>query len=334
MKALLLTLCGLMFYMTVSGQSKTEMNKDQEMFLQTMQAFVEANELGVKVMDEFTLGEVPDMSMFIEKVNEGISTSKNVSYSYLNSKHSDLPKLFRDYVQSYELTLKVYNEIRDPDEVRKIQEDIEQKQYEFFAFLEKNQNLFDDQLQVAPIEKASSASFTDFLWFIGKVFLAIFPFILVLMLLSMILNGIAFALNRVNKLTVMIYFLMISVLYLYVYAFLGAYYHSVYTYYSMLFGKKWLIYIVCLIGIVFIYNQFSKELRLARHKLNQNHPLGSYTLKLGNNYSIEDIGLISTIYNLKGIWMIFVSFIVFTFYPQLANTLYGNLAHYFAKLWT
>lgn len=329
MRALLLTLFGLIGCIAIFGQNKTDFKNDQELFFLTFKTFGEANEIGNTIMNDFNNGEIPDISSFEKKVNEGIQISKKVSKSYLNSKHSKLEGLFSDYVQSYELTLKIFHEKRNPDEILKIQEDISKKQNDLFSFLEKNQDLFDDQIEVKSLEKSSNSSFKDLLWFFGKVVIAIFPFILGLMLVSMTLFSIALAINQIHCLAVQIYFLIMSMFLLYIYAFLGAYYREVYEIYSVLFNNNWLVYIFCLFGIIVFSSQVLKELKTSKRE----SELIIDTPDKNNRYSKEYISNASSILFFKGFWMILFSFIIFSFFPNLINTLYGDTANYFASLW-
>jgi len=167
------------------------------------------------------------------------------------------------------------------------------------------------------------------LWLFGKVILAIFPFIFALMLVSMILGIVALAINQIHALAVQIYFLVLSIFLLYVYAFLGAYYREVYEIYSVLFNHNWPIYIFCLFGIIGCSIQFLKELKSSKKE----SELIMDTLDENNRYSKQYISNASSILFFKGFWMILFSFIIFSFFPNLINILYGDTANYFASLW-
>jgi hypothetical protein len=288
--------------------------EDEEEFLKSIQLFIEANEIGEEMVEKLNNGEVPSTNEFVKKVTDGIQVSEKVSHSYLDSKHPDLIRLYYDFVNSYKQLLHIYDEVRDMDKAMEIQKDVSEKQYKFMAFMEKNQELFGNQIEVTQPEEKSNLK--TMLWFLAKTFLAALPFIFALMLVSMVFNGIALVLNRINKKIVIVYLTLISIIYLYFYGFLGAYYREIFEYYSEIFKMKWLIFILCLLGILIIYQSIGKELNYARQKLNQNHPLGVFSLKMGNNFSTEDINLICTIHSFKGIWMIFASF----FYSAFSQT--------------
>lgn len=311
--------------------------EDEEEFLKSIQLFLEANEIGGELAEKVNKGEVPSIDEFKKKVTDGIQLSEKVSHSYLDSKHPDLKHLYYDFVDSHKQLLHVYYEVRDMDKVMEIQKDVSEKQNRFIAFMEKNQELFRDQFKVTQSEGVKEvpkkkSKLKTIIWFFAKAFLAALPFIFALMLVSMVFNGIAFALNRINKNIVIGYFILASIIYLYFYGFLGAYYRELFEYYSGILKVKWLIFILCLFGISLIYRSIGKELNSSRQKLNQNHPLGIFSLEAGYRFSTEDIVLVSTIHYFRGRWMIFVSFILFSFFPNWTTKLYGDFPNYFATL--
>lgn len=308
------------------GISQIDHKRDQEEFLESIQAFMEANELGLEMVETMNNGEVPNTHKLVKKITQGISISEKVSHSYLHSKDPKLLELYYDFVNSFKQILQVYDEIRDPAEITKIQIDVEIKQSNFMNFLKANEELFSDDFQFV---NESEIGVKDFVWFIAKVFLVLFPFLLLLYIFSIIFNIIALVINRFGKDIVIIYFLITSAVYLILYGFLGAYYRDLYEYYSMGFRKNWLVYIICLLGISFIYRNIRAEVLLTRQKLNQKK-----LLDMGNvsKFSIDDLSILGTMNCFQGSWFIMVSFLVFTIFPDWVAIAYGELPHYAATL--
>jgi hypothetical protein len=332
---------GLLPNLMSFSQNETKIENDQELFFQTIQTFLDANELAEEAVETFKKGEIPDISGFIEKVNEGIDTGEKVTDSFLNSKDPNLKELYQNYLQSYKLILNIYTEKQDPVLASKTQEEIDDLQSAFFYFLYNNEDLFDNQFDFKETEQEVSNSksinpkitkektrffFSDILWFIGKVFLVIIPLVLAMNIASIIVAVIG-SISISNKVIIMTYLIILYVLFLYLFAFIGAYFHKVYHYYSILFENKWLIYIVSFMGVMALYKTFFNNLNEIRLYLEKKHPSGLQSIS-------QDLPLASTIYIYKGIWMLFISYIIFGFYPSLVNLLYGSIPQYFATLWT
>jgi len=176
----------------------------------------------------------------------------------------------------------------------------------------------------------------EVLWFFGKTFLAIFPFILFLALISLVFGSIAVALNNINKSFVMIYYMIVSVFYLYFYGFLGAYYKELYEYYSAPFANGWILYIFCLMASFSCIKYFNSEVVIARNKLNNGNRdiFGNIEMKSNLKFTNDEIASIATIHTFRGSWMIFVSFILFSFLPSLITKVYGHIPDELAKLFT
>lgn len=259
------------------------------------------------------------------------STSSLPSATLKSTCH-DFRKRSNDFVISYKQLLYTYDEVRDPDEILKIQKDVSEKQYRFMSFMERNQELFSDQIEITQSDEHTPKRKTKanyFFWFFGKAYLICIPFIFSLLFVSMIFNGIAFLLLKINSNLARGYFFITSLIDLYFYGFYGAYYQELFEYYTGLFGKKWLILIGCIFPILILLGEMKRELNLAKIKLNQN---GVFSFNFENDILAEDFPLIATIYNFRGRWMILVSFILFIFLPTWTEKLYGNLPNYLATL--
>jgi len=320
-----------------SGQNKQNFHEDREMFLTTLRLFGEANQLCFEIVEELNDGNIPDASPFLGKIKEGILASEKVSDLFLDSKHPKLKTLFRNYVESYKLTLRAYNQISTLNEIEKLQSTIDEKQDVFFHFLEENQSLFNGEIRINQSTSNSRGSVGDYLLMFGKIFLVVFPFSLVLGIVSSVISITAFLVNKLQRRTkdlILVFLVSAGVLYLYAFAFLGAYFYETYAYYSDMMSKNWALYLICLLGILLVHKSFSKELRRARSKLNDMHPSGAHTLKLGDSYSTEELELLTTIYTTRGFWIVAVSFMLFSFYPDLVELFYGHIPNYFATLWT
>lgn len=317
------------------GFSQINHEEDKREFLESIELFMKANEIESQMFELFQEGKIPEMHPYVKTVTEGISLSEKVSHSFLDSKHPELLKKYHGFVNSHKQLLHIYDEVRDPNEAIKIQKEVSEKRFNFLNFLKDNQDLFSDEFRIVQEDEQSpkkKGGVKDFLWFLGKAWLALFPFIFALAIISLFFNGIAFGVNNINKGVLMIYLTVVSIIYLYFYGFLGAYYRELYEYYSTFFNKNWILYIVCLIAIFSNFRHLNNELIIARQKLNQSHPLGVESMKLGTKFSNDDIVLISTIHNFRGAWMILVAFILFSFSPNWITKIYGDFPNYLATL--
>lgn len=176
------------------------------------------------------------------------------------------------------------------------------------------------------------AGINDLLWFIGKVFLAIFPFIFTLMIIRMFVHIIALVLNYINKNIVMIFYMMSIIFNVFYFGFLGAYYRELYEYYSHTFKNEWIIYIVCLLAIMLLYRESYKELLAAKYSMNNEYPYGVASMEFGPKFSNENLSTISKVYNFKASWVVIVSFILFSILPSWITMIYGRLPNYLATL--
>lgn len=173
----------------------------------------------------------------------------------------------------------------------------------------------------------------DYVIFLAKVFLGVIPLFLILGIPILVLFGIGMLINTKSAKATMSYFFFIGPIFLYLLGFAGAYFYEVYNCYSDLFNKEWAVYVICLIGSVFVFRIIYAEWRRNNSHFRSIHPLGYTSLRGYDKFSEENFNLIAAMTFTKYAWAVPVSFIFFSFFSEYISTLYTGIPHYIANLW-
>jgi hypothetical protein len=171
-----------------------------------------------------------------------------------------------------------------------------------------------------------------YLHFFAKIFLGAIAFAIVLMPISTAARLIAHALNNIGKQLLLIFLIITRLLFTYFYLFFSAYCVMLYKTFSKQLNPDWLIYIISAAGALLLFESIRKELIKNQTDLNMSHPNGVLSL-MSFGHNRHDLNLIITISHLKGYWAILPGFILFTFYPEISNSLYFELPEKISELW-
>lgn len=162
---------------------------------------------------------------------------------------------------------------------------------------------------------------------LAKVFIFGIPCFLLIGFVNVILTNLS-KLFSIQKCLALFYSIIVTIVFIYIYSFWGAYLNSIVEIYSEIYDEKWLLIILCFLSIFPWLKFVNKQLKEERMKMNK---MTSYSF-FPNTSNHEDYMQSITVIAFSMSIFLPVSFIVFLFTDTLHNTLFFSLPHYFSGL--
>lgn len=163
----------------------------------------------------------------------------------------------------------------------------------------------------------------NYAWLVAKSIFSGVPFMLLMCVIVVLLAMPGLLLNKYRREAATSYSIPYSLVNIYMYAGFGAYYRELFEYYSILTGRKFVVFIFCAIGIVLFYNSLKDGVNSLNSK-----PGGPYTYL--DAHKIEAY----VVQNMEMSWATVASFIIFSIFPTWISRAYGSLPNYLATLFT
>lgn len=158
---------------------------------------------------------------------------------------------------------------------------------------------------------------------LAKIFVFGIGYFLIIGFLTVILANLG-RLFTFQKYVALAYSILMSIIYIFLYSFWGAYLKSLTDVYSEMY-RKWILIILCLISIFPWLRFISHQVQEERAKMNSE--VGLFLNTAENDTYSQSITVIALSMN----YFILISYLVFLFTTNLNNALYFNLPDIFSR---
>jgi|GEM_PF-5750236 hypothetical protein len=169
----------------------------------------------------------------------------------------------------------------------------------------------------------------DYVYLILKIFIGNLAFIPVLFTVYLILSIIPRVIRGKGIKAVNTVIMVNNIILIYSYGFLGAYIYQVFSIYSI-DNISWINYILCLLLIFGVMKVLVKEWKRQQNEVEQMTDRELFEIR--KNYTRKGLDKLLIVKVFQWNYMILISFLIFTFFPNLVGMLYFNLPKYLSEL--
>lgn len=166
-----------------------------------------------------------------------------------------------------------------------------------------------------------------FLLLIAKIFLFGIPYFLLIGLANVIFVTLGRLFYR-HRIIALLYSIVITLVYAYIYSFWAAYLKAIIVTYSEIYDKKWLFILLCFVSILPWVRVINRQLQEEKVKLNSMTIEPYLTNSSGQKAYLQSITVIA----FSMVIVLPISFIIFLFTDTIHDTIFFELPKYLSNL--